>query len=179
MSWSVQAACGPGTGQDPELWFPISYTDATGIAQTAYATSICHRCPVRAECLTDAMAIEGNRGEAGRHGIRGGLAPVARAHLYARTRRPAEPGVPVEGCGDAAGYQRHRRAGTTPCKACSAAERERAAQAAARREPAECGTRSGYQRHRRDGQEACDPCKAANAAADRRLATTGTTKAAA
>ncbi|MDH6141117.1 hypothetical protein P3T35_003130 [Kitasatospora sp. GP30] len=45
------------------------------------------------------------------------------------------------------------------------------------RRPVEHGTRPGYQRHRRRGEAACDPCRFANAAADRLLRTTGSTKA--
>lgn len=42
-----------------------------------------------------------------------------------------------------------------------------------------CGTRPGYQRHLREGTEICGPCRKANSAADRRLQTTGTTRASA
>ncbi|WP_441251468.1 WhiB family transcriptional regulator [Kitasatospora sp. McL0602] len=45
-----------------------------------------------------------------------------------------------------------------------------------KREPVTCGSRRGYQRHRRRGEVACDLCRYANAAADRRLRTTGSTK---
>jgi hypothetical protein len=40
-----------------------------------------------------------------------------------------------------------------------------------------CGTRPGYSRHLREQTEICDRCRAANAAANRRLQTTGSTKA--
>lgn len=46
-------------------------------------------------------------------------------------------------------------------------------------ERSRCGTRGGYQRHHRLGEIACEPCRIANTAADRRLSSTGTTKAAA
>jgi hypothetical protein len=42
-----------------------------------------------------------------------------------------------------------------------------------------CGSRPGYQKHLKDGTEPCTACRRANADADRRLAWTGTTKAAA
>jgi hypothetical protein len=41
-----------------------------------------------------------------------------------------------------------------------------------------CGTRPGYQKHLREGSEPCVACRQANADADRRLAWTGSTKAA-
>ncbi|MCC9307736.1 WhiB family transcriptional regulator [Kitasatospora sp. RB6PN24] len=49
--------------------------------------------------------------------------------------------------------------------------------APARRQPPEHGTRPGYQRRRRRGETACEPCRIANTQADRRLRTTGSTKA--
>jgi hypothetical protein len=52
---------------------------------------------------------------------------------------------------------------------------EKAAREAAR-QASKCGTRPGYQLHRQQGEQACQPCKDANAAADRRLRNTGTTK---
>jgi hypothetical protein len=39
-----------------------------------------------------------------------------------------------------------------------------------------CGTRPGYQRHLREQTEICAPCRKANAAADRRLQATGSTR---
>lgn len=41
--------------------------------------------------------------------------------------------------------------------------------------PPVCGTRRGYRAHLRLGEPTCADCRAANAAADRRLNTTGTT----
>lgn len=40
-----------------------------------------------------------------------------------------------------------------------------------------CGTPAGYRKHRKNGEDPCRRCKDANAAADRRLRYTGTTKA--
>jgi hypothetical protein len=63
----------------------------------------------------------------------------------------------------------------------TAEQAERAARVAAReaaRQASKCGTRPGYQLHRQRGEDACQPCKDANAAADRRLRNTGTSKAA-
>lgn len=38
----------------------------------------------------------------------------------------------------------------------------------------DCGTRRGYRQHQRAGERTCQRCRGANAAADRRLRTTGT-----
>jgi WhiB family redox-sensing transcriptional regulator len=45
------------------------------------------------------------------------------------------------------------------------------------RRPAPCGTRSAYQRHVKKGEPIDDACRTANTAADRRLRTTGSTRA--
>jgi len=45
--WRRSAAC---RDEDPELFFPVKAT------QSREARAVCARCPVRAECLTDALA---------------------------------------------------------------------------------------------------------------------------
>lgn len=66
-AWQESALCAQ---TDPDTWFPER-------GGPGYATSrrICRRCPVRTECLTDALATE-TPGE--RHGMRGGLSPQQR-----------------------------------------------------------------------------------------------------
>lgn len=49
--WVQHAACRPGTGVDPELFWPISEDGATSRAQVLEAKSVCHGCPVRVECI--------------------------------------------------------------------------------------------------------------------------------
>lgn len=39
----------------------------------------------------------------------------------------------------------------------------------------DCGSRRGYRQHQTAGEQTCPRCRGANAAADRRLAATGTT----
>jgi WhiB family redox-sensing transcriptional regulator len=66
-SWRVHAAC---RGVDPDLFFP-----ARG-EMTAPAKAVCSSCPVRSECLTDALeqrekfGIWGGRSERERRQIR-------------------------------------------------------------------------------------------------------------
>lgn len=36
---------------DPEIWFPLPKDDATA----AVAKSVCARCPIQGECLTEAL----------------------------------------------------------------------------------------------------------------------------
>ena len=49
--WAELAAC---KDEDPELFFPISAM-GPGARQAAQAKAVCARCPVRAECLGDAL----------------------------------------------------------------------------------------------------------------------------
>ena len=74
--WRDQALCAQ---TDPELFFP----DKGGTS--APAKRVCARCPVRAECLQDAL----DTGE--RFGIRGGLSERER-------RKLAKPPVPAARC---------------------------------------------------------------------------------
>jgi hypothetical protein len=61
-TWHAKAACHPGNGHDPELWFPKTPNDRPGSARsrqgaTAAAIAICNTCPVKQKCLDDAIAI--------------------------------------------------------------------------------------------------------------------------
>ncbi|WP_404814036.1 WhiB family transcriptional regulator [Kitasatospora fiedleri] len=57
---------------------------------------VCNGCPVVAQCLREAMKVEGDAGEKTRHGIRGGLSPKGRKklgpHPPARHEPPSPPG---------------------------------------------------------------------------------------
>jgi len=69
QEWYERALCAEVDG---DLWFP----EAGGISnETAQAKAICERCPVKVECLEDALV--GNVG----YGIWGGLTPVERNAL--------------------------------------------------------------------------------------------------
>jgi WhiB family redox-sensing transcriptional regulator len=83
IAWDQRAICAT---EDPERWYPLgygaAYTDDIEAART-----LCRRCPVIAECLTDAMEDEGSRPGPGRDGIRGALTPDERAALRRRNDR--------------------------------------------------------------------------------------------
>lgn len=126
--WWIDAEC---MQYDPELFYP----DPSDKEGTDEALSVCRACPVVKQCLQETLRVEASSHAADRHGIRGGQTPTDRANIYRSTRGPGperEYGTPVKGCGDAAGYQRHRRAGTLPCRGCFEAEaaRGKAAKAA-------------------------------------------------
>lgn len=99
--WRTRAACRPGSGVDPELFFPVA-TDTAGPvydAQVAAAKAVCARCPVVAECLAEALAGIPD-------GIAGGLTEVERRALTRRPRRAvsaAEQPVSTERAAQRAG----------------------------------------------------------------------------
>lgn len=73
-AWLQHAACG---GHDPELWFGITPADVSA------AVRICHRCPVRGDCLNDAHT----RGDD--WAILGGETPAQRRQRQAHLTRTA------------------------------------------------------------------------------------------
>lgn len=79
--WRDRAAC---RGSDAELFFPAAEEGSPAyLAQVAVAKAVCASCPVRAECLDEALARIPD-------GIAGGLTPAERRHhrLAATTDRP-------------------------------------------------------------------------------------------
>lgn len=117
--WRPLAAC---RSHDPALWFPERGHD------TRQAKAICAGCPVREQCLEQAIAD----GET--VGIWGGLS--GREMRQEKRRRAGEPlkrgpkTKPIKH-GTAVGYVLHRRRGEQPCQSCreahAAYQRERAA----------------------------------------------------
>ncbi len=80
-AWRDQAEC---RDVDPELFFPASQRGPTHDAQVAAAKEVCARCPVRAECLAEALARIP-------YGIAGGLTGHERALLRRAPGRAAGP----------------------------------------------------------------------------------------
>ncbi len=77
--WVRDAAC---AGQDLELW---DTNEPTG-----YALMVCETCPVRGECLEEALRLEGTATVGGRWGIYGGLTPRDRHEIHMDRRRAEE-----------------------------------------------------------------------------------------
>ena len=77
--WRTHAAC---RGMDPRIFYPPRGEGSVGWAQ--HAKSICARCPVKAECLDDALGPPFEP-----EGIRGGLTAKERRNLRRRMRRVA------------------------------------------------------------------------------------------
>ena len=70
-SWRERAAC---VVEDPELFFPVSSIGSVYNAQVPRAKAVCVGCPVRLECLSEALV-------ALPHGIAGGLTADERQQL--------------------------------------------------------------------------------------------------
>lgn len=82
--WSVSASC--ASVGDDRLFFP-EIGESAGVAK-----AVCVGCPVRRECLDEAIKVEGvELGEYHRHGVYGGLAPRERVALIRSGWRPGDP----------------------------------------------------------------------------------------
>ena len=102
--WMTEAAC---IGVDPEVFYqqakgrrPADWTDAR---------KVCASCPVRAQCLADAIESRD------RHAFLGGLTPEERRPLLPKA--PPSMRLPINH-GTNGGYEAHRRRGEKPCTAC-------------------------------------------------------------
>lgn len=76
--WKAQAACRPGTGVDPSIFF-VERGDSRGARK---AKAVCARCPVWQECANYAVAANE------KHGIWGGMGEHERRR-WAREQREA------------------------------------------------------------------------------------------
>lgn len=86
-AWRARAAC---VDVDPEAFFPVGEAGPVFVAQVAAAKAVCAGCPVRAECLADALV-----GLA--YGIAGGLTAEERRGLGVGRSVSAPGGPPVAG----------------------------------------------------------------------------------
>ena len=103
--WREQAEC--KDDPIPDLWF-VPPGDRHGIAA---AKAICHRCPVAAECLAEAMA------DPSIVGVWGGTGENERAKL--RAAMPRQPkGIRH---GTPGGHRTHRARGEESCGPCTVA----------------------------------------------------------
>ena len=75
MNWWEQAAC---RGRPTAWWYP----ERGDVFVGEVARAVCARCPVRRECLDDALESEAGHGY--QFGIRGGKSAVARARMLRR-----------------------------------------------------------------------------------------------
>ena len=99
-AWRERAAC---RDVEPETFFPTATTGPARDAQVAEAKAVCTRCPVRAECLTEALAripygIAGGLTEDERRQLRS-TARTGRGGLSARAREVLSDG-PSRGMSD-------------------------------------------------------------------------------
>ena len=106
--WRERAACRGGV--DPDLFFPAAESGAARDAQVRAAKAVCARCPVRSECLDEALVRIP-------YGIAGGLTERERQRLR-RTHRAITSAPKEEAAGEVwaegprDGWTRVQRAGT-------------------------------------------------------------------
>ena len=77
--WMKRAACAPAH-VDPEIFHPMDHDGETRMR----ARKVCARCPVKSDCLEDALDTKDA------FGIRGGLTAPERARLAKQRRQEAQ-----------------------------------------------------------------------------------------
>ena len=65
----------------PEMFYIEDDVDQSRLRYSGAAQKLCGSCPVRPQCLDEAMAVEYGTGLGRRYGIWGGLTPIARVRL--------------------------------------------------------------------------------------------------
>lgn len=115
--WRELAAC-IGLGDE---FFPSEPSKAA----TAYAVTriICDACPVKADCLADALAHERGVSSSGRAGMWGGLTPEQRWKAERQVEACTSDPIRRDSCGSWAGITAHRRHGERCCERCNAFSR--------------------------------------------------------
>lgn len=138
---------------DPETFYGTP-------AEQAHAKTVCLGCPLRDDCLADAIA----RGE--RFGVWGGLTTKERSKLKANDGRWVDDEGRLRlACGTVPALKAHEFYGEL-CETCAAAQAARTEAGRRKRlavEHAKGGTVRGYQLHRLLGERACPACLAAQA----------------
>lgn len=93
------AACRPGSGVDPELFFPFAHPNSLAyLAQVDDAVKVCDVCPVRAACLAFAIdlgATDGVFGGQSAEQRRGDVRVPATRRVHTFTARPCPNGRAV------------------------------------------------------------------------------------
>lgn len=200
--WEADGLCKRDTA---DLFFPDGETSQTALTQISQAKAICGTCPVKGACQDWALnnrieyGVWGGLSEAERRRIhrrnaRPGSITTAAPVRYASVAAALAARSTVDGdhtlwqgslhftmdgvryVARRAAFQEHH--GRPPAgPVATTCERPQCLTHLEDRQMRErCGTSGGYRRHRANAQDPCQPCKDANAAADRRLHATGTTK---
>lgn len=146
------ALCATHIRKVGDLWFSDNPKDQDAAKQ------ICYRCPVIADCRTEALALGIEA-----HGIWGGWTDGKRRGIRMQQNRPPKaprPPAAPPACGTEAALLRHSTR-HEQCDTCTTAHTQRVT--AGRRELLKKhheagGTSAGAILHRRLGEPPCDPC---------------------
>jgi hypothetical protein len=113
-SWRLRGECAtPRPGWHRQAL--CARADVEFAASAAYdCLDLCNRCPVRLDCLADAITEEAQTPVRHRTGIRGGLPASHRT-------TPADVAYNTAECDTRSGYNKHRRNGEEACDPCKAA----------------------------------------------------------
>lgn len=116
-AWMDKALCA-GLDEDHDF-----YTDDVVVQQYLIGT-VCANCPVKMECLNDALEIESGTGAFYRYGIWGGLTPEDRWRLASGSTagRPWQGALDLEPAwkhGTIKGFHDHLNRREPPCGPCS------------------------------------------------------------
>jgi WhiB family transcriptional regulator, redox-sensing transcriptional regulator len=103
--WMQEAACASIGG---DQW----YAEKSEWRTVVEAKKICHRCPVKAQCLQ--LALDTNE----MFGVWGGLTAVQRHELRMNRGIPITAPQEADWHGKAGGYRRHYRDKTNVCERC-------------------------------------------------------------
>ena len=112
-NWRLSAAC-IGLGDE---FFPSEPSKAASVY--AAARLVCEACPVKTECLADALDHERGLSASGRAGMWGGLSPEQRWKLDHQVEHQIADPIHRSTCGTWAGIRTHRNHGERCCAACN------------------------------------------------------------
>ena len=86
LGWAKRAACAVESGLPLSAWFKPTDRGSSP------ALEVCSRCPVRSECLADALRYEAGRRVGARFGVFGGMTPWMRVREEHRLINDASGG---------------------------------------------------------------------------------------
>ena len=174
VGWDERARCSR-LDLDPDAWYPDTYTfEGEDTRHVAYLRAQCMACPVRLECLADAVRQEGIVAEKARYGVKGATRPDERAAAYREPAMRIAEARSGERCshqhpGSSDAIRRHDRLGKPRCQECQAGaavlDRPPVVEVCDHKRP---GTWAAIMAHRRSDDPLCGVCREFRNAARRK-----------